>query len=80
MAEIKLPDVGEGLTEAEIVSRKVKEGDTDDINDIIDEIDTANSLVELTTRRGENPVADRADSLLREVARRRDAGAAERAS
>ena len=28
MAEFKLPDVGEGLTEAEIVTWKVKEGDT----------------------------------------------------
>ena len=47
MAEFKLPDVGEGLTEAEIVSWKVKEGDTIEINDIIVEIETAKSLVEL---------------------------------
>ena len=47
MAEFKLPDVGEGLTEAEIVSWKVKEGDTVEINDIIVEIETAKSLVEL---------------------------------
>ncbi|GAB4098494.1 dihydrolipoamide acetyltransferase family protein [Sinomonas halotolerans] len=42
-----LPDVGEGLTEAEIVSWKVKPGDTVAINDIICEIETAKSLVEL---------------------------------
>ncbi|QYF88960.1 dihydrolipoamide acetyltransferase family protein [Arthrobacter sp. PAMC25284] len=42
-----LPDVGEGLTEAEIVSWKVKAGDTVAINDIICEIETAKSLVEL---------------------------------
>ncbi len=47
MAEFKLPDVGEGLTEAEIVSWKVKEGDTVTINQVIVEIETAKSLVEL---------------------------------
>src|SRR4051812_16226131 len=47
MAEYKLPDVGEGLTEAEIVSWKVKVGDTVAINDIVVEIETAKSLVEL---------------------------------
>ncbi len=47
MAEFKLPDVGEGLTEAEIVSWKVKEGDTVGINEIICEIETAKSIVEL---------------------------------
>ena len=47
MAEFKLPDVGEGLTEAEIVSWKVKVGDVIEINDIIVEIETAKSLVEL---------------------------------
>ena len=35
MAEFKLPDVGEGLTEAEIVTWRVKEGDTVAINDIV---------------------------------------------
>jgi 2-oxoisovalerate dehydrogenase E2 component (dihydrolipoyl transacylase) len=42
-----LPDVGEGLTEAEIVSWRVKPGDTIKVNDIIVEIETAKSLVEL---------------------------------
>ncbi|WP_150460928.1 dihydrolipoamide acetyltransferase family protein [Nesterenkonia ebinurensis] len=42
-----LPDVGEGLTEAEIVSWKVKPGDTVAVNDVICEIETAKSLVEL---------------------------------
>ncbi|MFW6090876.1 MAG: dihydrolipoamide acetyltransferase family protein [Actinomycetota bacterium] len=42
-----LPDVGEGLTEAEIVSWKVKPGDTVKVNDVIVEIETAKSLVEL---------------------------------
>jgi 2-oxoisovalerate dehydrogenase E2 component (dihydrolipoyl transacylase) len=45
--EFKLPDVGEGLTEAEIVTWKVKEGDTVAINQILVEIETAKSLVEL---------------------------------
>ncbi|KPN16243.1 MULTISPECIES: dihydrolipoamide acetyltransferase family protein [Arthrobacter] len=43
----KLPDVGEGLTEAEIVQWRVKEGDTVAINEVIVEIETAKSLVEL---------------------------------
>jgi 2-oxoisovalerate dehydrogenase E2 component (dihydrolipoyl transacylase) len=45
--EFKLPDVGEGLTEAEIVTWLVKEGDTIKVNDIVCEIETAKSLVEL---------------------------------
>jgi 2-oxoisovalerate dehydrogenase E2 component (dihydrolipoyl transacylase) len=47
MPEYLLPDVGEGLTEAEIVSWKVKVGDTVEINDIVCEIETAKSIVEL---------------------------------
>ena len=47
MAEYLLPDVGEGLTEAEIVAWKVKVGDVIAVNDIVVEIETAKSLVEL---------------------------------
>jgi pyruvate dehydrogenase E2 component (dihydrolipoamide acetyltransferase) len=47
IAFFDLPDVGEGLTEAEIVSWKVKVGDTVSVNQIIVEIETAKSLVEL---------------------------------
>jgi pyruvate dehydrogenase E2 component (dihydrolipoamide acetyltransferase) len=42
-----LPDVGEGLTEAEIVAWKVKLGDVVAINDVLVEIETAKSIVEL---------------------------------
>lgn len=42
-----LPDVGEGLTEAEIVTWKVAVGDRVSINQILVEIETAKSLVEL---------------------------------
>lgn len=42
-----LPDVGEGLTEAEIVTWKVAPGDSVAVNDVICEIETAKSLVEL---------------------------------
>jgi len=42
-----LPDPGEGLVEAEVVTWRVKVGDTVQINDIIVEIETAKSLVEL---------------------------------
>lgn len=43
----KLPDVGEGLTEAEIVRWLVSPGATVAVNDVIVEIETAKSLVEL---------------------------------
>ena len=42
-----LPDVGEGLTEAEIVSWRVAPGDPVAVNDVLVEIETAKSLVEL---------------------------------
>ncbi|MDQ0093293.1 dihydrolipoamide acetyltransferase family protein [Paeniglutamicibacter psychrophenolicus] len=47
MSTFNLPDVGEGLTEAEIVSWKVKPGDTVAVNQVFVEIETAKSLVEL---------------------------------
>ncbi|MDE2408969.1 MAG: 2-oxo acid dehydrogenase subunit E2 [Actinomycetales bacterium] len=47
LAYFNLPDVGEGLTEAEIVTWMVKPGDTVGVNQIICEIETAKSLVEL---------------------------------
>ncbi|KAB8188668.1 2-oxo acid dehydrogenase subunit E2 [Nonomuraea phyllanthi] len=45
--EFKLPDVGEGLTEAEIVRWHVKAGDPVKVNQIVVEIETAKSIVEL---------------------------------
>jgi 2-oxoisovalerate dehydrogenase E2 component (dihydrolipoyl transacylase) len=59
VSQFKLPDVGEGLTEAEIISWKVKVGDTIKINDVIVEIETAKSLVELPS-----PYAGVVDGLL----------------
>ena len=47
ISKFPLPDVGEGLTEAEIVSWQVKEGDTVKVNQVICEIETAKSVVEL---------------------------------
>lgn len=47
VAYFNLPDVGEGLTEAEIVSWKVQPGDHVAVNQVIVEIETAKSLVEL---------------------------------
>ena len=47
MSEFKLPDVGEGLTEAEIVTWRVAVGDTVKVNDILVDIETAKSIVEL---------------------------------
>ncbi|MFI2471417.1 dihydrolipoamide acetyltransferase family protein [Streptomyces globisporus] len=42
-----LPDVGEGLTEAEILNWSVRVGDTVEINQILVEIETAKAAVEL---------------------------------
>jgi 2-oxoisovalerate dehydrogenase E2 component (dihydrolipoyl transacylase) len=45
--QFKLPDVGEGLTEADIVKWLVQPGDKVSINQIIVEIETAKAVVEL---------------------------------
>ncbi|MGI3783479.1 MAG: dihydrolipoamide acetyltransferase family protein, partial [Janthinobacterium lividum] len=45
--EFRLPDPGEGLVEAEIVTWRVAVGDEIEVNDILVEIETAKSLVEL---------------------------------
>lgn len=42
-----LPDPGEGLVEADVVTWKIKPGDEVEVNDIVVEIETAKSLVEL---------------------------------
>jgi 2-oxoisovalerate dehydrogenase E2 component (dihydrolipoyl transacylase) len=47
LKEFKLPDVGEGLTEADIVTWHVKPGDQVEVNQIIVEIETAKAVVEL---------------------------------
>lgn len=47
MQEFRLPDPGEGLTEAEIVTWRVQPGDTVHVNDVLLEVETAKSLVEL---------------------------------
>ena len=46
-SQFLLPDVGEGLTEAEIVSWKVAPGEQVAVNQVLVEIETAKSLVEL---------------------------------
>lgn len=45
--EFALPDVGEGLTEAEIVNWLIKPGDVVAVNQVIVEVETAKSIVEL---------------------------------
>ncbi|MEO5920746.1 MAG: dihydrolipoamide acetyltransferase family protein [Pseudolysinimonas sp.] len=60
-SEFPLPDVGEGLTEAEIVSWKVKPGDAVTVNQVLVEIETAKSLVELPS-----PFAGTVTALLAE--------------
>jgi 2-oxoisovalerate dehydrogenase E2 component (dihydrolipoyl transacylase) len=57
--EFKLPDPGEGLTEAEVVTWRVQPGDTVKVNDVVVEVETAKSLVELPV-----PFAGRVSRLL----------------
>ena len=47
MKEFRLPDPGEGLVEADIVRWLVTEGDEVKVNDILVEIETSKSIVEL---------------------------------
>ena len=68
-SHFNLPDVGEGLTEAEIVSWKVAPGDTVAINQVLVEIETAKSLVELPS-----PFAGTSTALLVEEGQTVDVG------
>ncbi|MFD4323345.1 dihydrolipoamide acetyltransferase family protein [Nocardioides sp. NPDC058538] len=61
-SEFKLPDVGEGLTEAEIVEWHVVVGDVIKVNDPVCDIETAKSVVELPS-----PYAGVVQELLVEV-------------
>lgn len=47
LKEFKLPDLGEGLTESEILQWKVAVGDTVELNQVIAEVETAKAVVEL---------------------------------
>lgn len=47
LREFKLPDLGEGLTESEIVAWRVAAGDTVALNQIIADVETAKAVVEL---------------------------------
>jgi 2-oxoisovalerate dehydrogenase E2 component (dihydrolipoyl transacylase) len=47
LKQFKLPDVGEGLTEGEILSWRVQPGDTVTVNQIVVEVETAKAAVEL---------------------------------
>lgn len=65
-----LPDVGEGLTEADIVTWKVAVGDEVTVNQILVEIETAKSLVELPS-----PQAGTIGALLAEEGQTVEVGA-----
>src|SRR6478672_1350766 len=54
-----MPDVGEGLTEAEVLSWHVAVGDTLTVNQVMVEIETAKAAVELPS-----PFAGRVHALL----------------
>lgn len=47
LREFRLPDLGEGLTESDIVSWHVKAGDRVELNQVIAEVETAKALVEI---------------------------------
>jgi 2-oxoisovalerate dehydrogenase E2 component (dihydrolipoyl transacylase) len=70
LKEFRLPDVGEGLTEADIVTWHVKPGDTIKDGQIIVEIETAKAVVELPT-----PFSGTVTSLLVQEGQTVDVGA-----
>src|SRR5271169_6785255 len=70
LKEFRLPDVGEGLTEAEIVAWHVKPGDPVTDGQIIVEIETAKAVVELPC-----PYNGTVASLLVEAGQTVDVGA-----
>ncbi|WP_395640913.1 dihydrolipoamide acetyltransferase family protein [Pseudolysinimonas sp.] len=47
LREFRLPDLGEGLTESDLVTWRVAEGDVVALNQIIADVETAKALVEL---------------------------------
>ena len=59
MQEFRLPDPGEGLVEADIVTWRVAVGDEVAVNDVVVEVETSKSLVELPI-----PFAGRVHKLL----------------
>jgi 2-oxoisovalerate dehydrogenase E2 component (dihydrolipoyl transacylase) len=65
-----LPDVGEGLTEAEILQWRVQPGDTVSLNQVIVEIETAKAAVELPC-----PYAGQVTELLAEPGQTVEVGA-----
>ncbi|MFJ1539598.1 dihydrolipoamide acetyltransferase family protein [Micromonospora chalcea] len=67
--QFRLPDVGEGLTEAEIVTWRVAPGDPVRLNDILVDIETAKAVVELPS-----PYAGVVDRLLAEEGQTVDVG------
>src|SRR5689334_10674452 len=64
-----MPDVGEGLTEAEVISWRVAPGDTVVVNQIVVEIETAKAAVELPS-----PYAGTVGELLAEPGQTVDVG------
>ena len=67
--QFRLPDVGEGLTEAEILGWSVKVGDMVKVNQILVEIETAKAAVELPS-----PFAGKVSALLAEPGQTIDVG------
>src|SRR5690242_7647938 len=70
LREFKLPDVGEGLTEGEILQWLVAVGDTVTVNQPLCEVETAKAAVELPS-----PYAGTVTELLFEVGTTVDVGA-----
>src|SRR3712207_24517 len=69
LKQFKLPDVGEGLTEGEILQWLVAVGDTVTVNQPLCEVETAKAAVELTS-----PYAGTVTALLHEAGDTVDVG------
>ncbi|MFF0530346.1 dihydrolipoamide acetyltransferase family protein [Nocardia amikacinitolerans] len=68
--EFRLPDLGEGLAEAEVVSWSVNVGDSVELNQTIAEVETAKAVVALPS-----PFAGRVEELLAEPGETVEVGA-----
>ncbi|MET8775456.1 dihydrolipoamide acetyltransferase family protein [Nocardia sp. NPDC004654] len=68
--EFRLPDLGEGLSEAEVVSWSVAVGDSVELNQTIAEVETAKAVVALPS-----PFAGRVEELLAEPGETVEVGA-----
>ncbi len=71
MADFLLPDLGEGLSEAEVIAWRVSPGDRVSVDQVIAEVETAKAVVEVPV-----PVRGRGRRAARDAGQRHLGGTA----